>query len=94
MSYSSRARRSIPEVVRGGCVRGRQDRGVRRARPELGAPDDLEQVIVDFIGGAKQSLDIAVQEIDSEPIAQAILDARWRGVAVDCSSSRTICAGR
>jgi phosphatidylserine/phosphatidylglycerophosphate/cardiolipin synthase-like enzyme len=51
--------------------------------PELGAPDDLERVIVEFIGGAKQSLDIAVQELDSIPIAQAILDARWRGVDVD-----------
>src|SRR5215203_7442191 len=50
--------------------------------PELGAADDLEQVIVDFIGGAKTRLDIAVQEIDSRPIAQAILDARWRGVKV------------
>ncbi len=50
--------------------------------PALGAADDLEQVIVDFIDGAAQSLDIAVQEIDSEPIAQAILDARFRHVAV------------
>jgi phosphatidylserine/phosphatidylglycerophosphate/cardiolipin synthase-like enzyme len=50
---------------------------------ELGASDDLEQVIVDFIGGARSSLDIAVQELDSEPIAQAILDARWRGVSVN-----------
>ena len=33
--------------------------------PELGAADDLEQVIVDFIAGAKSRLDIAVQEIDS-----------------------------
>jgi len=49
---------------------------------ELGAPDDLERVIVDFIAGAKDSLDVAVQELDSEPIAQAILDARWRGVDV------------
>ncbi|GAA2684332.1 MULTISPECIES: phospholipase D-like domain-containing protein [Nonomuraea] len=49
---------------------------------ELGAADDLEQVIIDFIGGAKHSLDIAVQELDSEPIAQAILDARFRGVSV------------
>jgi phosphatidylserine/phosphatidylglycerophosphate/cardiolipin synthase-like enzyme len=49
---------------------------------DLGAPDDLEKVIVDFIGGATESLDIAVQELDSEPIAQAILDARWRGVSV------------
>jgi hypothetical protein len=50
---------------------------------ELGAADNLEAVIVDFIAGAKRSLDIAVQELDSEPIAQAILDARWRGVDVD-----------
>src|SRR5262245_44009649 len=50
--------------------------------PELGAADDLETVIVDFIGEAEESLDIAVQEIDSEIIAQAILDARWRGLSV------------
>jgi phosphatidylserine/phosphatidylglycerophosphate/cardiolipin synthase-like enzyme len=49
---------------------------------ELGAADNLEGVIVDFIGGAQHSLDIAVQELDSEPIAQAILDARFRGVSV------------
>jgi hypothetical protein len=29
---------------------------------ELGAPDNLEDVIVDFIAGAQESLDIAVQE--------------------------------
>ena len=49
---------------------------------ELGAADDLERVIVDFIGGAERSLDIAVQELDNEAIAQAILDARFRGVTV------------
>lgn len=49
---------------------------------ELGGADNLEQVIVDFLNGADESLDIAVQEIESEPIAQAILDARWRGVSV------------
>ncbi|WP_371785682.1 phospholipase D-like domain-containing protein [Streptosporangium subroseum] len=49
---------------------------------ELGAADSLEGVIVDFIGGAQHFLDIAVQELDSEPIAQAILDARFRGVSV------------
>ncbi|MBG0831087.1 phospholipase [Planomonospora sp. ID67723] len=49
---------------------------------ELGAADDLERVIIDFIGGARRSLDIAVQELDSEPIAQAVLDARFRGVSV------------
>jgi len=50
---------------------------------ELGAADNLEGVIIDFIHGARSSLDIAVQELDSEPIAQAILDARWRGVSVN-----------
>jgi phosphatidylserine/phosphatidylglycerophosphate/cardiolipin synthase-like enzyme len=49
---------------------------------ELGAADQLEGVIIDFIGGARETLDIAVQELDSEPIAQAILDARFRGVNV------------
>jgi phosphatidylserine/phosphatidylglycerophosphate/cardiolipin synthase-like enzyme len=49
---------------------------------ELGAADSLERVIVDFIGGAEHSLDIAVQELDNEAIAQAILDARFRGVTV------------
>jgi phosphatidylserine/phosphatidylglycerophosphate/cardiolipin synthase-like enzyme len=49
---------------------------------ELGAADDLEQVVVDFIAGAERTLDIAVQELDNEPIAQAVLDARFRGVSV------------
>jgi phosphatidylserine/phosphatidylglycerophosphate/cardiolipin synthase-like enzyme len=49
---------------------------------ELKAKDNLEKVIVEFIGQAEKSLDIAVQEVDSEAIAQAILDARWRGVKV------------
>jgi hypothetical protein len=49
---------------------------------ELNAPDDIERAIVDFIAGARSSLDIAVQELDSEPIAQAILDASWRGLDI------------
>lgn len=49
---------------------------------DLGAPDNLEEVIIDFIKGAERSLDIAVQELDSEKIAQAILNARRRGVSV------------
>jgi hypothetical protein len=49
---------------------------------ELNAPDDLETVICEFIAGARRSLDIAVQEIDSMKIAEAILDARWRGVQI------------
>lgn len=49
---------------------------------ELGAVDDLERVVVDFIAGAVESIDVAVQELDSEPIAQALLDARFRGVSI------------
>jgi len=49
---------------------------------ELGASDNLEDVIIDFIDDAKHSLFIAVQELDSEPIAQAIINAKWRGVRV------------
>lgn len=49
---------------------------------ELGAADNLEEVIIDFINGAEKSLDIAVQEIDSEKIAQAMIDASWRGIDV------------
>jgi phosphatidylserine/phosphatidylglycerophosphate/cardiolipin synthase-like enzyme len=49
---------------------------------ELGAKDNLEEVIVDFIAGAEHSLDIAVQELDNPVIAEAILDARFRGVSV------------
>lgn len=51
--------------------------------PELGAADDLESVIVDFIAGAKSTLSVAVQELDNEAIAQALLDASWRGVRVE-----------
>jgi hypothetical protein len=50
--------------------------------PGLGAADDLEAVIVEFIEGARSRLDIAVQELDSEAIARAILAASWRGVRV------------
>jgi hypothetical protein len=50
--------------------------------PGLGAADDLEAVIVDFIKGARTKLDVAVQELDSFAIARALLDASWRGVRV------------
>jgi phosphatidylserine/phosphatidylglycerophosphate/cardiolipin synthase-like enzyme len=50
--------------------------------PVLGAPDDLEAVIVDFLGDARATLSIAVQEIDSRTLAQAIVDAKSRGVRV------------
>jgi phosphatidylserine/phosphatidylglycerophosphate/cardiolipin synthase-like enzyme len=48
----------------------------------LGAPDDLEQAIIDFIDGARSSLDVAVQEIESRPIATALIRARQRGLRV------------
>ncbi|HSS66965.1 MAG TPA: phospholipase D-like domain-containing protein [Nocardioidaceae bacterium] len=48
----------------------------------LGAPDDLEAVILEFLAGARKTLSIAVQEIDSRTLAQAIIDAKARGVRV------------
>jgi hypothetical protein len=55
-------------------------------RPELGAADDLEQVMVECIAGAKARLDIAVQEIDSRPIAQA----QWLKDETDLAVNRKI----
>ena len=51
--------------------------------PGLGTADDLETVIVDLIACACSKLSIAVQELDSEAIARAILAASWRGVHVE-----------
>lgn len=48
----------------------------------LGGPDDLDAVIRSFIRGAKKTLLIAVQELDSRPIAEAILAAKAAGVRV------------
>jgi len=44
----------------------------------VGAPDDLEAIIVKFINGANKRLEIAVQELESEPIAKAIIEARLK----------------
>ena len=49
---------------------------------QLGAPDNLEEVIVGFIDGVKKRLDVAVQELESEPIARALIRARQRRVVV------------
>jgi phosphatidylserine/phosphatidylglycerophosphate/cardiolipin synthase-like enzyme len=49
---------------------------------QLGAPDDLLDVIVSFIDGSRQSLDVAVQELEFRPIADALIRARQRGVFV------------
>ena len=54
----------------------------------IGAPDDLEAVIVQVIGAARDTLDIAVQELESKPITQAILDARARGLRVRLALER------
>ena len=43
-----------------------------------GGPDDLEQVIVDFINGAEESLDVAVQELENPAIATALEAASRR----------------
>ena len=50
--------------------------------PVLGAPDDLDVVIRDFIAGATTSLHVAVQELDSRAIAEALLAAKARKVRV------------
>jgi phosphatidylserine/phosphatidylglycerophosphate/cardiolipin synthase-like enzyme len=49
---------------------------------ELNQPDSLEDVIISFIDGAKEELNIAVQELDNENIAKAIIRARQRKVFV------------
>lgn len=49
---------------------------------EVGAPDDLEAAIIDFIGAAQRELLVAVQELDHRPIAEALIAARRRGVYV------------
>lgn len=48
----------------------------------LGGPDDLDAVIRDFIDGAHKTLLIAVQELDSRSITEAILAAKRRGVRI------------
>jgi phosphatidylserine/phosphatidylglycerophosphate/cardiolipin synthase-like enzyme len=49
---------------------------------ELNQPDNLENIIIDFINGANDVLHIAVQELDNENIARAIIDAKKRKVEV------------
>jgi phosphatidylserine/phosphatidylglycerophosphate/cardiolipin synthase-like enzyme len=50
--------------------------------PVLGGPDDLDAVVRDFIAGAKKTLLIAVQELDSRTIADAVLAAKAAKVRV------------
>jgi phosphatidylserine/phosphatidylglycerophosphate/cardiolipin synthase-like enzyme len=49
---------------------------------ELGGADDLRAAIVDFIDDAKEELLVAIQELEDEPIARALVAARDRGVRV------------
>ena len=49
---------------------------------ELGAPDDLEAMIVGFIAGTTKTLDIAVQELDSPAIAEAVIAKKREGTSV------------
>ena len=46
----------------------------------LGAPDNLEETIIQFIEGALKRLEIAIQEVDNWNIANAIIQAKQRGV--------------
>ncbi len=49
---------------------------------QLGGDDDLLSTIIEFIDGAQKRLFIAIQELDSQPIAEAIIRARQRKVLV------------
>lgn len=49
---------------------------------ELNAPDNLLQVVVDYIDNAKKKLLIAIQEIDNREITEAIIRAKKRDVIV------------
>jgi len=49
---------------------------------QVGGPDNLQTTIVDFIDGARKSLDIAVQELDNWAIARAIVRAKQRKVRI------------
>jgi phosphatidylserine/phosphatidylglycerophosphate/cardiolipin synthase-like enzyme len=58
--------------------------------PVLGGPDDLDVVIREFIGAAKQSVLVAVQELDSRPLAQAILAAAARPAVPPTATGRRV----
>ena len=49
---------------------------------QTGAFDNLEETIVDFINAAQSRLEVAVQELDSPQIAEALIRARQRKVTV------------
>ena len=49
---------------------------------QTGALDNLEETIVDFINAARSRLEVAVQELDSPKITEALIRARQRKVTV------------
>jgi phosphatidylserine/phosphatidylglycerophosphate/cardiolipin synthase-like enzyme len=49
---------------------------------DLGAADDLEHIIVEFVERATKTIDVAVQELDSIPIAEALIRKKRAGVSV------------
>ncbi len=49
---------------------------------DLAAPDDVEAAIVDFIAKTTKTLDIAVQELDSFAIAEAVIAKKREGKSV------------
>ncbi len=51
--------------------------------PELGAPDDLEATLINFIDAARDELFVAVQELEQETVARALIRAKQRGVRVE-----------
>lgn len=57
---------------------------------ELGAPDDLQSTIIDYIDGAERSLDIAIQELDNMKIAQAIIRAKKRYYTTSSGKKRLL----
>jgi phosphatidylserine/phosphatidylglycerophosphate/cardiolipin synthase-like enzyme len=49
---------------------------------QLGSPDNIEEAIITFINKANKELLIAVQEIDNENIAKALIEKKKSGVLI------------
>ncbi len=63
---------------------------------EQGGADSLSEPIIAFINRSKrrQNLMIAIQEIDNREIANAIIDARLRGVTIDLVLEQSYLLGK
>ncbi|KAA3621018.1 MAG: phospholipase [Bacteroidetes bacterium] len=48
----------------------------------VNGPDNLQKTIINFIEGATDRLDIAIQELDNREIAKAIIKAKQNGIKV------------